>query len=123
MKAILTLAILCHLLMTSCASVMTGKTDLISVNSSPVGAAFTTNVGIKGVTPTKIEVPDNTDIEFTFEKEGYAPATYTAPRKMSGWVWGNIVLGGVIGLVVDFASGGVYTHEKEVVVTLAPASN
>ena len=27
---------------------------------------------------------------------------------MSGWVWGNLVFGGLIGLAVDAVSGGLY---------------
>jgi hypothetical protein len=29
-------------------------------------------------------------------------------RKVSGWVWGNIVFGGLIGLAVDAITGGLY---------------
>jgi hypothetical protein len=107
------------LLLSSCASIMTGKHDVLNVNSSPVGAKFTTNTGVQGTTPAKIEVPDDVDVQFTFEMPGYAPASFTAARHMSAWVWGNILIGGVIGLIVDFASGGVYTHDSTVNVTLA----
>jgi hypothetical protein len=29
-------------------------------------------------------------------------------RSVSGWVWGNIVFGGLIGLAVDAIDGGLY---------------
>lgn len=106
----------------SCATVITGKHDLLDVNSSPPGASFTTNTGVKGTTPAKVEVPDDVDVEFRFELPGYADGTCTSAKYMSGWVWGNILLGGILGLIIDFASGGIYTHDRDVHVTLAPAA-
>jgi hypothetical protein len=32
---------------------------------------------------------------------------------VSGWVWGNIVFGGLIGLAVDAISGGLYNLSPE----------
>ena len=42
------------------------------------------------------------------ELEAYAPYETTLTTKVSGWVWGNIVFGGLIGLAVDAISGGLY---------------
>jgi hypothetical protein len=41
--------------------------------------------------------------------DGYQPFEATITRGTSGWVWGNIVFGGLIGLAVDAMSGGLYT--------------
>jgi hypothetical protein len=112
--------ILLALALASCATVMTGKTDILSVDSSPSGARFVTNTGVSATTPAEIEVPDDVDVRFTFSLDGYADASATSKARMSSWVWANIVIGGVIGLIVDFASGGIYTHDKSVFVTLAP---
>jgi hypothetical protein len=108
--------------LTSCATVITGKHDVLNVNSSPTGASFTTSTGAQGTTPAKIEVPDDVDVEFRFQMPGYADGSVTAAKYMSGWVWGNILIGGIIGLVIDFASGGIYTHDRDVSITLAPAA-
>ncbi|MBM3986144.1 MAG: hypothetical protein FJ296_10740 [Planctomycetes bacterium] len=116
----LAVLLLCVLL-PACASIMTGKHDIITVNSSPTGAKFTTNTGVQGVTPAIVEVPDSVDVQFTFEMDGYAPAGYSANHYISKWVWGNILIGGVIGLIVDFASGGMGTHDDSIYVTLAQA--
>ena len=103
----------------SCATFMTGQHDVLIVDTNPTGAFFQTNTGTSGTTPAEIEVPCEVDVNFTFSKAGYANASYTADSRMSGWVWGNILIGGIIGLVVDFASGGINTHDSEVTVTLA----
>ena len=44
---------------------------------------------------------------------GYAPFDATVTRNVSGWVWGNIVFGGIIGLAVDAISGGLYALTPE----------
>lgn len=45
--------------------------------------------------------------------EGYEPYEVSFTRSTSGWVWGNIVFGGVIGLAVDAISGGLYKLSPE----------
>ena len=47
------------------------------------------------------------------ELEGYAPYEATMTRGVSGWVWGNIVFGGLVGLAVDAVSGGLYKISPE----------
>ncbi len=44
---------------------------------------------------------------------GYQPFEATLTRSVSGWVWGNIVIGGLIGLAVDSISGGLYSLAPE----------
>ena len=41
------------------------------------------------------------------------PYEATLTRGVSGWVWGNIVIGGLIGLAVDAISGGLYKLTPE----------
>ncbi|HEU4437209.1 MAG TPA: PEGA domain-containing protein, partial [candidate division Zixibacteria bacterium] len=47
------------------------------------------------------------------EMEGYQPYELSITRKTSGWVWGNIVFGGLIGLAVDAITGGLYKLNPE----------
>lgn len=42
------------------------------------------------------------------ELDGYEPFAATITSSVSGWVVGNLVFGGVIGLVVDASTGGMY---------------
>ena len=44
---------------------------------------------------------------------GYQPFEATLTKKVSGWVWGNIVFGGLIGLAVDAMTGGLYNLTPE----------
>lgn len=44
---------------------------------------------------------------------GYQPFEIVTTRSVSGWVWGNIVFGGLIGLAVDAITGGLYQVKPE----------
>jgi hypothetical protein len=43
-----------------------------------------------------------------FEKEGYEPVEGVLNCSVDGWIAGNIIFGGLIGLAVDFISGAAY---------------
>lgn len=45
--------------------------------------------------------------------DGYQPLEMGLTRSVSGWVWGNIVFGGIIGLAVDAITGGLYKLSPE----------
>lgn len=47
------------------------------------------------------------------ELSGYQPFDMTLTRHVSGWVWGNIVFGGLIGLAVDAIDGAFYNLSPE----------
>jgi hypothetical protein len=66
-----------------------------------------------GVTPTiaKLSRKDNHIIRM--ELAGYQPFEATITRSVSGWVVGNLVFGGLIGLAVDAISGGLYKLSPE----------
>lgn len=109
-----------------CASIAHGTTQAVPVNSSPTGASVTVNCGNSTpsaalVTPTTVLLkrgPKNCNL--TLSKAGYEDASIGFVRKMSGWFWGNILFGGVIGMIIDGADGAIYNRAPESVsLTLA----
>ena len=97
------------LLIVSCATIIHGTKQSISLNSVPSGANVTRQGAHIGTTPAIVELPRNsTNVVLTFEKDGYEPIEIILNRKVDGWIVGNIVFGGIIGLAVDFISGGAY---------------
>lgn len=42
------------------------------------------------------------------EMENYQPYDVVCTRQVSGWVFGNVVFGGFIGVAIDYVSGGIY---------------
>lgn len=106
---------------TGCATVIHGTTQSIGVSSAPPGATVTVNNSQKARTPTSLELKRNQNHTFLFEKDGYESDSFTLTSSTSGWVWGNVLLGGLIGGMVDFASGGARKLSRDTVhVTLRP---
>lgn len=122
MRRHLPLLLIPLLLIQSCASIVTGSTDTIRIDSVPQGASFTTNAGHQGKTPAEITVPDTLVLMVTCTQPGYQPTTATLPPHMSGWFLGNILLGGLIGIILDLASGNWRTHEGELIIPLTPVT-
>jgi hypothetical protein len=107
---------------TACGTIIHGTRQDVGVSSSPTGAqVFVDNTPL-GQTPVvaKLTRKDNHVIRITMP--GYQTFETNVTRSVSGWVWGNIVFGGLIGLAVDAISGGLYKLRPEQVTgTLATA--
>lgn len=91
-----------------CATIMHGGSQDIGISSSPTGARVTVDNMAGAQTPyiAKLSRKDNHLIKITMD--GYAPAELTLTKAVSGWVWGNVAFGGLVGLAVDAISGGLY---------------
>jgi hypothetical protein len=57
------------------------------------------------ITPASVDLKRNQSHTFVFRKDGYKDDSFVITSGTSGWVWGNILIGGLIGTAVDFASG------------------
>ena len=49
----------------------------------------------------------------TLSLEGFEPYQIIFSKRVSGWVFGNIIFGGLIGLAIDAISGGIYALTPE----------
>jgi len=97
----------------ACATIMHGSGQSIDITSSPTGAKVFLDEQAQGMTPTVAKLARKQSHEVRLELEGYEPFKTTLSRKVSGWVWGNILFGGLIGLGVDAISGGLYKLTPE----------
>lgn len=106
-------ALLVLISVVGCATIMHGANQDVGISSTPSGALITVNNVSHGTTPTitKLKREDNHIVRI--ELEGYQPFEATLTKSVSGWVWGNIVFGGLIGLAVDAISGGIYNLSPE----------
>ena len=96
-----------------CATIMHGTQQEIGISSTPTGATVSIDNTDKGVTPvvTKLKRKENHTVRI--QLAGYQPFETTLTHSVSGWVWGNIAFGGLIGLAVDAMSGGIYKLTPE----------
>lgn len=106
--------------LTSCASLMTGSTDSVLIQSVPSGAEFSTNLGHEGVTPFLLAIPDDRDLEVRYQLAGYRDGLAVAEAKPSAWVMGNVLFGGLIGIGIDILSGHMNIHDDAVTCVLEP---
>jgi len=103
------------LVMTSCATLFNDKEPPVSFMSNPSAAKVYVNGSYMGDTPCAIRL--KTDKEYTIEyrKEGYETKTYFLSNKVgAGWIVLD-VLGGLIPIVVDAATGAWYEFNQETV--------
>jgi hypothetical protein len=112
--------------LSNCATVFNRTTQPVKVTSEPSGLSFVVTdegggrVG-SGTTPGEIRLKTSpgyfrgANYNFTFSKGGKTLGTRTLTAHVSGWYAGNILIGGIIGMVViDPLSGAMYTLPNEV---------
>lgn len=97
----------------ACASIMHGTKQDIGISSSPTNAKVTVDNMPLGQTPLVAKLARGDNHIVKIELDGYQPFEATLTKKVSGWVWGNIVFGGIIGLAVDAITGGLYNLTPE----------
>lgn len=92
----------------ACGTIMHGGNQDIGISSSPSGAQVTVDNGPVAKTPYVANLSRKQNHIVHISADGYAPADLTLTNSVSGWVWGNLVFGGLVGLAVDAVTGGLY---------------
>ncbi len=110
-----------------CASVTRGWSEQMQITSQPEGAEVRTSLSQQCVTPCTLTVSRKEEFSVSFAKPGYQPQTIQVQTRLAGGgaagFAGNILLGGVIGMGVDAASGATLEHyPNPVVAVLLPAA-
>ena len=112
-------------LFSSCASIVSKSSYTISINSVPSEAKIVIkdkkDIEIfSGQTPATMQLKAGSGFfgkaryQVTFTKNGYDTKTVPVEFKLDGWYFGNILLGGLIGmLIIDPATGAMYKLETE----------
>ena len=112
-----------------CASATRGTTESISIASTPPGATADVS-GLDNptacVTPCVVQVKRNADITVSVNKPGYEPQVIPLTKEVAGsgaaGFAGNVLVGGLVGMGVDAATGAAMDHKPNPVeVTLQPS--
>ncbi len=96
-----------------CATVLNGTDVDYSMDSRPASASATLISGQTCVTPCEIELRRKEDTRVDIALPGYKPVYVLVQSKLAGSTFGNILLGGGIGAVVDGSNGAsnrLYPH-------------
>jgi|SRR5882672_6097993 len=97
-----------------CATVTRGTDDQVQINSDPQGATVQTSLSQQCLTPCTLKVGRKDEFSVTVSKPGYAPQTVFVGTKLAsagaaGFA-GNVLVGGVVGMGVDAATGATLEH-------------
>lgn len=92
-----------------CASIVKGSTQTITVSSNVDGAEVYLDGVRIGTTPFAGVVAKNKGT-ITVQKPGFRTATVSLSKTIEPMFWGNIITGGTIGSITDFASGSAYQY-------------
>ncbi len=113
------------ILLTSCASIVSKSSWPITINSTPSEAKIiiTDKRGVEiytGNTPATLKLKSGDGFfskaryQVTFDKPGYDKKVVPVEFSLNGWYFGNIFLGGFLGmLIVDPATGAMYRLDTE----------
>jgi hypothetical protein len=97
-----------------------GPAQSVTVNAQPAGTSFVvkSSSGLQmaaGTAPQIIRLPRRNEYQIDFTVPGYQPQSVVLTRGVNGWIWGNLLIGWVVGFIVDFATGSAYKLEPAVV--------
>jgi hypothetical protein len=113
--------------LSGCASIIKGTSQSIAIETPPADGATCVLSSKEGswtvTTPGVAKVSKSKeDIKATCTKPGWQDASATIPSGFEGWTVGNLILGGVIGVGVDAATGAIneYPHAFQVPMQQAP---
>lgn len=97
-----------------CASVTRGWNEQVQFHSDPPEAQVRTSMGHVCVTPCTLQFGRKDEFTATFSKPGYETQQIMVVSKLVGTgavgFAGNLVVGGVVGMGVDVASGAALDH-------------
>ena len=103
--------------LSGCATVIKGTTQSIVITTPPVSGAYCILSSAEGnwpvTTPNVVTVDKSKeDILVKCAKAGYQEASASIPSDFQGWTLGNLVLGGIIGVGVDAATGAMNEYPR-----------
>ncbi|WP_303918031.1 PEGA domain-containing protein [Draconibacterium sediminis] len=107
-KSILALSIVAALLFSSCATIISGSRQNVTIASTPSAADVYINGVDMGKTPVTKNLKRNQEYTVLIELEGYLPYETLLTKEFNAWYLGNILIGGLIGLIIDPITGAIY---------------
>jgi uncharacterized protein YceK len=115
------------LLLSGCATLFTGTDANVKVTADPgtANAVIKTQGGqvvYDGAVPATVKLPKKNSYTVEITQAGYKTQTVFISQGVTGWFWGNLCLGGVVGMLIDWGTGGMWDlHPSQIDAKLAMA--
>ena len=109
-----------------CASVVSGTSQTLTLDTVPTGADCSLTrkglvIGRVNPTPGAVLVQrTRDDITVSCRREGYQTAVFVNKSGLEAATLGNIILGGLVGVAIDAASGANNKYDATMRITLVP---
>lgn len=116
------------LLTSGCATIVTGHLQSVTVKTDPPGANCDLtrkgkSVGVVNPTPGTVQLGKGASaLDVSCKKPGYLDTSAKLSSSLQGWTLGNVILGGIVGIVVDAGSGAMHQYQPEISMKLLPES-
>lgn len=120
-------SVLMMLIFQGCATITTGTDQTVTVETDPPGAVCTlqrdgVTIGAVNPTPGSVEIDkDKDEVNITCERAEYLTTTEVMDSNFHGATLGNLILGGVVGVVIDAGSGAMNEYPTAVKIRMQPA--
>lgn len=120
-KLIVMMAAVAAVSLTGCATVLNGTHTPYTTESQPGGAMVKFTNGESCTTPCKLEFRRKDDVRADITMAGYKPTYVLIQSRLAGASFGNILLGGGVGAIVDGSNGASNRlYPNPLIVKLAP---
>jgi hypothetical protein len=110
--------------LSACATIVSGTSQRVVIDTVPEGAQCGVSqngmpIGQVSSTPGSVQVQKSSGmVQINCTKAGYQSAQNLQSSGVNGWVFGNILIGGLVGVIVDFASGAAYEYQPDMMLSL-----
>lgn len=115
------LALTSLLSISACASILGGGTSQnVNLLTTPSDASFVvkSSSGIEmssGTGNQSVRLPRKNEYQIEVRAPGYQSKNVAVTKSLNGWVWGNFLIGWVVGFAIDFIGGAAYKLEPSLV--------
>lgn len=94
--------------LSSCATIISTSKQNVKFNSTPQNATILVDEVEVGKTPFEMKLERKSEHSVVIKLDGYKNYETKLTKKFNAWYLGNIIFGGIIGLVVDPITGAIY---------------
>lgn len=95
----------------SCSTIFNGSLSNVDVVSSPTNAMIYVNGQKIGPTPALLKLRRGEVHVIEIKMDGHQPFRVVTQKRLTGWFWGNLITGGLVGMAVDLITGNAYDVE------------
>lgn len=118
---VVAVAVLSTFGLNGCAAILGGGSSQgVHISAMPTNATYSikSSSGLamgSGVVPNQVRLPRKNEYQIDIAADGFKTQTIVITKSLNGWVWGNLLIGWIVGFIIDFASGAAYKLEPSIV--------